>query len=95
MKIQRRTDFTIEYKLNNNPPGMWTGFQGVLPKCKLYHPRIGIHNYELNVSNKPVPFEDVEKLARKLAWERYDSACSFSDGLEMSVAAFDQFYKIN
>lgn len=82
---------TRRHIVENDPPGMWTGYNLVLSSNPpMYYPRAGIRGFELSIKDDAVPFEEVEGLARILAWERYLAAHRQSNGAEIPVSAFLQ-----
>lgn len=80
-----------QYRLDNDPPGMWTGYNASLPlrEPRVYYPRAGIQrgmelgiDYDRSTGGyiQPVPLEEVKVLARRLAWERYVEAHAKASG---------------
>lgn len=57
----------------NDPPGMWTGYAGVLPDMVMFRPRMGAGLFEMRIpDDSPVDGSDAAKAkAREAAWARY------------------------
>jgi hypothetical protein len=82
-------DLPADYKANNDPPGMWTGYRGRLPECVVFYPRLGfLGGMELNEGPEPLPIGEVMAAARRLAWERYDAAHAKGSGPWLKIEDF-------
>lgn len=88
---------TPEYKILNDPPGMWIGFNADSIDCKTYYPRAGLRggfdlcvDYDRKTHERLSGYtlEVVKLLARRLAWERYEEAHARATGDTISGRDF-------
>lgn len=80
---------TDAYKDASDPPGMWTGYAGVLPDCKVYRPRVGlVRGMELTAPHDALPLDECKALARRVAWERYVEAHGRAKGDAITMGDF-------
>lgn len=82
-------DAWADYKVRNNPPGMWSGFYARLPDLDAFSPRMGIHfGIELIIRDRAEYLTSEEAIAagRVAAWKRHDEW--LREAPEKSLSAF-------
>lgn len=76
------------HKARRDPPGMWSGYCGILPLCDQYRPRMGVSipgvaHLELYVSaERPGTCEEAKAMGRAAAWAWYEDAVEVADLLD-------------